>query len=90
MNRQPADFFRNFLAVSKEAGSMNWVRNRLAAMWWRWEEHRKSDVITTFNDRMLADIGLTRDQIGYGARAGPVAAPRGRKLKQLRLQPRIE
>lgn len=64
MNRQPADFFRNLLFAPKAAGFVTWARSRLG----RTLEHRKSD-IASFNDRMLADIGLTRDQIEYGAGA---------------------
>jgi uncharacterized protein YjiS (DUF1127 family) len=72
MNRHTANLSRNCRPASKTHGWLDLARNAvgraLAMVRWRYQACRTPELPAVFNDRMLADIGLTRGQIGYEAR----------------------
>jgi uncharacterized protein YjiS (DUF1127 family) len=65
-------------APVEATGELRHVRRRLFTLakaaystWLAWRNHRRDVAhLQTMSDRMLADIGLTRSEIGYAVRFG--------------------
>jgi uncharacterized protein YjiS (DUF1127 family) len=57
-------------AGEDESPAKGWLGRTLSAVVAEWGARRAARVLGSMDERMLRDIGISRDQIGYVARHG--------------------